>query len=570
VSAAPSGGLALPRWRRAVLPAAVVAGALMMALCFLWPIFSNAWSQTHDMVAYPVRAIEYVAGWRSGAFWPRWAPDLYGGFGCPLFNFYAPGLFVVSGIFMLFGASAVWALKLALIVLTAAGAAGVFGVVYHERRRADAAAVAAAVFVFMGYHVTLVFVRGDLAEYSAICLTPSVIWAYRALGRVSPSQLLPVGLAAAFLHAATLLVHTLTGQWLTELLAIIAAVAAWPALRRRDRARVIAIGVTFVCACGLTAIYTVPALLERPLVHIERMTEGGLATTRNLIPLAHLSSVGFFYVGWAMISLPLFFVAVLVRRRRIVRDLLVWTALAVLMLLLMLPLAKPVWSWLPFGAYIQFPWRLLGFLSVFGALAWGSVWSELVPDRRIIAWTLAVVATGAVVYNGRANMPVLAPIPDYQIPASAADIGHGIHSTVISDEYVPRVVPVAPNYPRSAFVVAHDGNGIESSLRSGTGYRLEVSADAGSTVDVRALFFPGWKVSVRGGPAGVTLEPSEAGFVRVRFPVKGYYRIYVYFGLTPLRAAATAASFVSLLVLVVALRRLRRDMAPAPAIGNIG
>ena len=53
--------------------------------------------------------------------------------------------------------------------------------------------------------------------------------------------------------------------------------------------------------------------------------------------------------------------------------------------------------------------------------------------------------------------------------------------------------------------------------------------------------------------------------IQVRFPARGYYRIYVYFGTTPLRAVATIASFLSLIFLFVALRFLRRRLAAPPS-----
>jgi hypothetical protein len=546
------------RWRR-LWPALIVGlAALVASARFIWPLFDTFWYQTHDMIAYPVRAIEYVAGWRSGAIWPRWAPDLYGGYGCALFNFYAPGLFIVSGTIMLLGASAVTALKLSLGLFTAVGVVGVFGAVWGESRRADAAAAAAAVFMFMAYHVTLVYVRGDLSEYSALCMAPMAVWAYRALGRARRSRLLPVGLAAAGAHAATLLIHTLTGQWLTEFIFLIAGVMAWQALRRGERWRALAIAVTFVGACGLTALYSIPALLERPLVHIERMTEGGFATAGNVIDFHWLTILGFFYMGKALLFVPVGALAVVARRRRVVADVIAWTLLAVVIVLAMLRFAAPIWSWLPFGAYIQFPWRLLGLASLFGALAWGAIWRELVPARAVVAWPLAILAILAVAHDGWRNRPPLATMTAAEVPPTAAQIARGMHSTVISDEYIPRTVPAKPAVPKGTFVLQTNGATVDLSLRSGTGFKLDLGGDAGATVDLRSFWFPGWQVSTRSGPAHATVECSPQGWVRLRLPKHGYYRVYVHFGLTPLRGAATAASVLSLIALIVLLRRLSR------------
>ncbi len=528
------------------------ATALACATFFIFPLFQTTWLQTHDWLAYPVRAIEYVAGWRSGAWWPRWAPDLYGGFGCPFFNFYSPGFFIVSGSFMLAGFSACVALKLALIAFTAVGALGVFGLAYGETGRSDAAAVAMFLFVFMGYHITQIFVRGDLAEYSAMCAAPAALWAYRAMGRVAPRRWLVVGLAAAFAHSSALLQHTLTGQWLTQFLFVVGGVTAWQAWRRGETARAFAIGVIFVAACGMTALYALPALVERPLVHIDRMTEGVLATERNTIKLAGLGDIGFYARGKALMLLPLVAVAALVRRRRVVADVVAWTLLTAGVVLSLLEFAGPLWRVIPFGRYMQFPWRLLGFVSIFGAVAWACAWRELIPRRRVLAWPLAGIVCVAVAADGWRNRPVYAAMPP-PIPNTSAEVVRTVQTTVISDEYLPRT---ATSYPKvmKGFVVGSTAT-VDLTLRSGTGYKLDLSSGDGF-VDLRALWFPGWKVQTLSGPAHAFVEPSPVGLVRVRLPVTGAYRVRVYFGTTPLRATATAISLLSLLLLVVLLRRL--------------
>ena len=116
-----------------------------------------------------------------------------------------------------------------------------FAAVKAETDRADAALVAAALFAFMPYHVTLVYVRGDLAEYGAVS------GAVRDLGvphaRASrAARYAPLRALAAGTHAATLLVHTLTGQWLTEFLALIVGWTAWRSHRAGDRGRALALG----------------------------------------------------------------------------------------------------------------------------------------------------------------------------------------------------------------------------------------------------------------------------------------------------------------------------------------
>jgi hypothetical protein len=552
------------RWRRRGALLALAATLTAMALASLWPLTASYWHQNHDMVAYPVRALEYVGAWRSGALWPRWAFDLYAGYGCAFFNFYAPGLFAVAGVPLLLGASVGVALKLALLAYTLAAVTGMFGFVWSETRRADAALLATVLYVVYPYHSTLLFVRGDLAEYCAGCVAPLVLWAYRALGRAPGSRVVAVGCSAAALHAATLLTHTITGQWLTELLLIYVVIAAVRTWRGGDRWRALTLLVVFGCACGLTAIYALPALLERPLVHIERMTEGGLATVRNFIDAAWMTSPGFFFVGRAFYLMPLVVIAACIRRRRFVVGPFVMMLAALGLAAATVRFAMPLWRWLPFAEYIQFPWRLLGFVGLFSALAWGLAAAELLPERRAIAWPLVIVLAIAATWDARRGPPLdYHPMTAAEVPGSTAQIAREWHTTVISDEYLPR--GVAKPTPKPGYVLRQDRAVVELALRSGLGYKLDVGGEAGSTVDLHAIYFPGWKVETRSGPARALIGASPVGLVRVTLPQKGYYNLRVTFALTPLRLVATLLSWLSLAFLVGSLWWLMRRLRPPGA-----
>src|SRR5207302_8333367 len=122
------------------------------------------WWASHEKYWYPVRVAEYVAAWRAGAWYPRWCPDLFGGYGYPFFNYYPPGVFAFAGALVALGLSTTAALKATVAAFACAGGAGAFGLIRGETRRSDAALVGALVFVALPYRATDLFVRGDLAE----------------------------------------------------------------------------------------------------------------------------------------------------------------------------------------------------------------------------------------------------------------------------------------------------------------------------------------------------------------------------------------------------------------------
>ena len=52
-----------------------------------------------------VRMLEFDSAIRGGDYLPTWSPDLYHGYGSPLFQFYAPLVYYVVEMFALAGAS---------------------------------------------------------------------------------------------------------------------------------------------------------------------------------------------------------------------------------------------------------------------------------------------------------------------------------------------------------------------------------------------------------------------------------------------------------------------------------
>ncbi len=547
---------------------------VIAAVLLLSPLRGVYWLETHDHSAYVVRAMEYVRMWRAGAIYPRWCLDLYGGYGAPLFNFYPPGLFAVTGLWMLAGAAAPLALKISIVFFSIVGTLGVYGLVLGECDRADAAFVGAMVFVTMPYRFVCIFARGDLAELSAMALVPYAIWGYRAIGRSDGRRLALAGCAAALMQAAVMVTHTLTGQWTSEIVALyaIGAVIVSARARRWDRVRVMILAQA--CAAGISAIYAIPALLERKLVHIERMTGGYFATAAHLVPWRLFFRFGYFdfatdgvlgqehrmplTIGAPVCAAALLALGCLVAarsRRAVASSALFWGATAGLLVLMTPPMA-PLWRHLPFAEFTQFPWRLLEFVVVFGSAAAGLTWSAAVPPGVRARWPLALLAATAMVPLVKPFLQ-LRPAERWRVPSTIAEIRGSIPSTVVSDEYLPRLVPSAPTAPQGDELVQllPEGATLQGWWPYRTGYRLALQAYTETELVLHQFWFPGWSVH---GDKGVTLQPTSEGLIKLVIPAPGRYELTVDLGTTPLHAAATMLTLLTLLLAYPLMRRAAR------------
>jgi uncharacterized membrane protein len=540
-----------------------LVAVVAVALC--WPIWEPNWFGSHEGQGYVLRTVEFAAELERGILYPRWCPDFYGGYGSPFFVFYAPLVYAAAAWATLFGASATTGLKLVVTAASVAAGLGCYAVVKGETGRRDAGLLASAIYLAAPYRLANLYVRGDLAEFTALALLPGVLAFYRAVVRSKAPEEIPLwGSFAALAHAAMILSHTLVGLWGTELIAISAIGWSWFLVRRRAHTRALALIATLAFALALSAVYTGPALLEKHLVRIDVMTQGGGNVIHNWLFLSQLLREGMFDVRGLLAALGLGGVA-LVCRRTAARAVLGWVSLTVVCVLACLPIATFVWrsGLLPFGAMIQFPWRLLGFASLGAALTAGLAWALLI--HRHFRFALA----GAAAFSGGL---LLSALPALKAPAMSKDAvflqPDAIRARVLgatdNDEYLPRAVQRPPKKARASLISSAHGADVEVVDSTGSEHRLSIRARAESSLVLALHHYPGWSVDTERGPAPAALAATPSGYVSLHLPKPGQYELRVRFGSTPLRSVCALISLLALFLVYPALTLCVRGLMRIP------
>ena len=535
------------------------------AIDYCLPLFAGTWFTSHEGYAYVVRALEFRHGWDAGVAYPRWAPDLYGGYGSPFFNYYAPLVFVAASAVEPFVHDAAWSLKVAVVAFSVLGACSAFGLVRAETRRNDAALVGAMLFVALPYRLSDLFVRGDLAEYSALCLLTAALFGYRSIALTPrPSRVYLIASLTALLHAATILCHTLTGFWGTKLIGLVLAVSGYRLLKLGDRRRLRALGFAFVASLVLSVTYWLPALLEKHLVPVERMIRPSGHPTNRWVFAHDLVNHPFTGMGWPFVLAAAIGVLVLFVRFARARSSALWWGVALLCMFLCLPEANAIWrsGLIPLSSFIQFPWRLLGLAGICGAVGSGIAWRALFARQR--GWT-ELAAGGVALYLWSSGVPH-AQVQGYysrdQVPASAEALRSRIESGSGVDEYLPHGATL-PKAPRPAALL-ETGPHVKLHSLTGDGYAydLDLEASRPEGVHLALHWFPGWKVLTREGPQDASIEPRN-GRVELHLPRPGRYHLQLTMGATATRATANTLSLVALLVLLPAawfLLAMRHEM----------
>ena len=428
----------------------------------------------------------FLLGWmvRHGVWYPRWIPDLFMGYGYPLFNYYAPGFYYLAMALRAALRLDVWdAYRAAGACAALLGAAGAYSVTATVWRRPMAGVLAAVALLYGPYVIqTNLFQRGDIPEALALALTPWLLlciwqlWHSRTAGGQRWWLIL-----TALNGAALLLTHNLTA-----IAAALVATAwtAWLLIAERSWGSLTRVVTAGALAAGLAAFFWLPAFAERSAVQLEILEEGHLDYHQWLLDWGGHSplqtrpenrqtpggpiDLHLFYphqhqfivtlkpgLGQAVLAALALGGAAAARWGHLRGGpvLPLWS-IAMTCWALLFSFSAPAWAAIPGLALLQVPVRLMGPLGVCIAIAGGggtaqvAAWLEAHRHGRALAVGTVVLLTAAVWLNGAGDREV----PYYVTPRKPMDGAmvvqeegdkFGAQGTTSGGEFTPRSVQIA-------------------------------------------------------------------------------------------------------------------------------
>lgn len=373
-------GIALQALTRLWPTAALAAVALAVTA----PLASRgAWPMGHDELYCHYRLDHFREAVREGVLYPRWLPDAYGGYGYPTFVFYPPGFFFAALPAATLFEDLTTAVYVTLTWMVFAGAAGAYriGTQWGDR---PFALFCGAMFAITPYLFVDLFVRCALAELSAMLAAPWPLYFLLRLWRLPERPPAPpqpaggrfargrrelgasVGLAVSL--AAVIYCHPATALFLTAALACIAVWIVLAAGNRSGRFGIAALGAVLM-AVALATPYWQPLFALKSEVAHAAAVEGYFTAREHLATWEQLVSPAWGYgpstsgdddgMSFAL-GLPHFLLAAVgaaAGRRLAFVQAAAMTYLA--LVLMMTPLARPLWEAIPLLDFVQFPWRIL-------------------------------------------------------------------------------------------------------------------------------------------------------------------------------------------------------------------
>lgn len=527
------------RWVQGLLPALPWAAAAIGC----WPLLSGGFPKGHDWLLELVRVAEYQAALAAGQLPPFWAENLYGGYGSPVFLFYAPLFSAGSSLLgWLLGSplrGALWCTVLVSFLAVPAMRAMLKSALVVSRGSsappgpegetlAAAARVGVSVYVLNPYLLGDKLLRNASAEFAALCLMPLLLYGVLIASRRPRAGF---GWISGGL-AIVILTHNLSALVASALAVGVAAVCY---LRERSPYTLWVPAGGLALGLGGALFLWFPAFSLTDLIRTEELLRGRFDFHNQFPSFSVVFGYSRFYATGALTPLILAAgLAVAAGDRWIPygkvgqgRPVLVAALIAAAALLFLLaPLSTAIWEAVPLMPLFQFPWRMLGPLALLCALVSACVFARLLAGqgarRRMIAelgiWGLCV-SNAVPALSAYTPLPpaTVARLPVILAPAS---IRRGRQSVSVLDEYLPRAANRKTwrrGRPAQGPLVQVQGEArIEVIEEGGTRIILDADATGEALVRVARWAFPGWTYEIDGIPA--ELSENEAGSLDLPVP----------------------------------------------------
>ncbi len=517
-----------------------LGAALIPTLGFLIP----GSYESGDFTAHIIRTMDLTSSLQHGIFPVRWAWLLHGGYGYPLFSFFASLPYYILSAIHTLGFSYVHGMKiyLAVVYIGAVGsmwycAEAVFA---HEKQKKLIATVTAALYAFTPYMLINLEFRAAMGELTGFALFPLLIYAVFRDRRI----LFCVVLSALILsHPGVTLLGV---PWVFLLLVLLKKVQsfAFPTL----------------LAGGLVNSYLIPSLVEAKYTEQVSTAQAVWWTAQTFQPMTWLFwspwRLGFLLQGhqgevaygpgtpqWGVFAVSLY---LLVKRKLSHQNSRIFLALSILTfigLFMMLPSSAGIWNTLPLIRKLQFPTRIMLYPTFSLALIGGYVFVAMGLRKLLFCITLFLsLGWTALNWSHRA----------YKVDVDDAYLQSHIPQESSEFERLPEAVPIWKqdlNAPRTKAFILEENDAISNQLLvepTKRTYSLQVLHD--TLFQENTLYFPGWKALVNGQEREIVITKNGTMLVALH---PEDTTLEFTFTNTPVRWWSNTISIISLAIFAV-------------------
>lgn len=490
--------------------------SLLLFFAFIissWTLLTMSFPKGHDWLFELVRVSEFKSALLNGQLPPYWAENQYAGYGSPIFLFYAPLYSVLSTCCSFFTGSIISGCRWAIIFFSLVGilstkfmVEAALGDKTFENQASSR--MAAYFFILNPYLISDKLLRNANAEFAALTLCPLVIWGLITLLRKPHLGALILSMSLALVITA----HNLTALVIFAVISMAAFILYLPGQNLRLWIYIVA---SVFLSVGLSAFFWVPAIYYKSLVRIEQMTTGKFDFHTNFPPLTSLFNHDNVFSIGPITPLALLWAAVIVaeacKNKNLANIKLTLFAFfsCIFLLFLQTRYSTFIWETIPYMPLFQFPWRMMGAVSVITSLLLGICFAQRfskIFNRKIII-IAEIMWLAICTLNALPNLNAAEALSEKKFVQTSKlltpeQIKENRLTATVGDEYLPRNAD-----PRAYLNTRLKDGPIVQSIpevevkilkNTGTLIELETQGNLSANLEIARWFFPDWICIVNG------------------------------------------------------------------------
>ncbi len=529
----------------------------LIGISFLatFPLLKPGLPPTHDGEYHVVRGYQFFKVLKGGVVYPRWQPDTNNGYGSPLMNYYYPLPYYVMSFFHILNFSFIDSFKLGMVAAAIAGA--IFFFLWSRIFFGTIGGIVSSVcYTFSPYHFVDIYVRGSAGEVWSLAFFPGFFWA--ATKAIRENNLKYTILASIFL-ALVVFAHNILAYMFFPFAFFYCIFLLF--FEKNKIQAFMNTGILFLLGLGLSAIFWIPALLERSYVTgllIFNITEHFPQVYQLVFPSwgtgfssTDVGNQMSFQIGLTNILgvvLGMFVLLYHLRKKDSSHaSIILFFLLAFFVVLfLVLKVSYPIWKYVPLFNYFQFPWRFLSLEILFSSFLLGTVF--IVKRSRVLA-VILILLTSLLTINYTKPAYYLMRDDNYYTTRSNFIDGTNTPGDIFNTVWFNTTLPKA----KEKIVIAAGEGEIQKILLKPTEYSFSIDVRKLSEVQINTAYFPGWTAYIN--KQEIILDKTKDGFMRLTLPA-GNHKIVIKQELTMIQSIATRVSSISILLVLALFARM--------------
>lgn len=516
---------------------------VLSSLLIIWPLFLPGYFSHHDNLQV-IRIFEMRKCFSDLQIPCRWVSDMGFGNGYPIFNFYGvlPYYFgaILSYVFGYIGAA-----KLLFLIPLVLGGVGMF-LLSKEIFGKIPGFVSAILYLFAPYRALDAYVRGAIGESFALAIIPFVFYFILKLAKSKSKKYFVLATVTTFLflishNIMTLIFTPLIIAWILFCL----FQEKWKGLK--------VVILSFVLSVGLASFFLLPAFFEKNLVQTDSLTRAELDFRAQFVKVSQLfidrswnyagsqpqsSNTISYQIGWPhWLLVILAAISIFISKKR--KDVLLFiffVGMFMFGVFMTHNTSAPIWEHIKILAFVQFPWRFLGF-AIFSSSLLGGYFITMFDGKKayLIAVTFSLLT---IILNWQYFKP-----EHFYYDLTDSSILTGQNFILQQSGALLDYLPKTALEPREL------APKLDNFINKSNSWQLKIDVSKDTVVEVPVFDFPGWEVFIDG-----KLSPHTNKNVlgRIGFALsKGNHVVAGKFTNTPIRTFGNSLTLISFVILLI-------------------